>query len=156
MSGSYRVQFNGVAVTAQQDLFEITGHATRPFVVLGFGLSQTTEFGDAQEEDLLILLKSGQTTSGSGGSSPTPSSNEPGGGVAAGFTAEANNTTKASAGTIVTHPVFAWNVRQPMDMVFTQEQQLLMAATRRFTLELASTPADSITMNGYIDIQEIG
>ena len=70
MSGVYTVQFNGVAVTAAQDLFELVAASGKPIVILGFTLSQTTELGDAAEEALSILLKSGQSTSGSGGSSP--------------------------------------------------------------------------------------
>lgn len=155
MSGVYTVQFNGVAATAQQDLFEIVGSATQPYVILGYSLSQTTELGDAAEEQLLILLKSGSTTSGSGGSTPTPVATDSAG-TAAGFTAEANNTTKASGGTIVTHEARSWNIRGPMDVLFTQEQQLIMAAGRRATLELATTPADSVTINGTIWVQEIG
>lgn len=156
MSGIYTVQFNGVAVTAQQDLFELVAAAGKPMVILGFSLSQATELGDAAEEQLLLLLKSGQTTSGSGGSAPTPVATDTSNTVAAGFTAEANNTTKASVGTILTHWSEAWNVRMEKVVLFTQEQQLLMAASRRCTLELATTPADSITMNGTLWVQEIG
>lgn len=156
MSGIYTVQFNGVAVTAQQDLFELTAASGKPIVILGFKLTQTTEVGDAQEEGLSILIKSGQTTSGSGGSTPTPVSVDSSNTVAAGFASEANNTTKASTGTIVTHMAEAWNIRMPLEVLFTQEQQLVMAASRRLTIELATTPADSITMNGTIWVQEIG
>lgn len=155
MSGVYTVQFNGVAVSAQQDLFELVANSAKPIVILGFSLSQSTEVGDSAEEALSILLKSGQTTSGSGGSAPTPVANDSTM-AAAGFTAEANNTTKASAGTIVTHGAWNWNIRVPLDVLFTQEQQLVMAASRRCTLELATTPADSVTMSGTIWIQEIG
>lgn len=155
MSGVYTVQFNGVAATAQQDLFELVAASGKPIVILGFSLSQSTEVGDSAEEALSILLKSGQTTSGSGGSAPTPVANDSTM-AAAGFTAEANNTTKASAGTIVTHGAWNWNIRVPLDVLFTQEQQLVMAASRRCTLELATTPADSITMSGVIWIQELG
>lgn len=155
MSGVYTVQFNGVAVTAAQDLFELVAASGKPIVILGFTLSQTTELGDAAEEALSILLKSGQSTSGSGGSSPTPVANDSTM-AAASFAAEANNTTKASSGTIVTHGSWAWNIRQPLDVLFTQEQQLVMAASRRCTLELVGAPADSVTMSGTIWIQEIG
>lgn len=155
MSGVYTVQFNGVAVTAAQDLFELVAASGKPIVILGFTLSQTTELGDAAEEALSILLKSGQSTSGSGGSSPTPVANDSTM-AAASFSAEANNTTKASSGTIVTHGSWAWNIRQPLDVLFTQEQQLVMAASRRCTLELVGAPADSVTMNGTIWVQEIG
>lgn len=155
MSGVYTVQFNGVAVTAQVDLFELVANSAKPIVILGFSLSQSTEVGDTAEEALSILLKSGQTTSGSGGSTPTPVANDTTM-AAASFTAEANNTTKASAGTIVTHGAWNWNIRVPLDVLFTQEQQLVMAASRRCTLELATTPADSITMSGVIWVQELG
>ncbi len=155
MSGVYTVQFNGVAVTAQQDFFEIVAASGKPIVVLGYSLSQTSEVGDAQEEQLSILLKSGQTTTGSGGSSATPVATDSSGGAAS-FTAAVNDTTKASGGTIVTHEARAWNVRGPLEVLYTQEQQLIMAAGRRMTLELASTPADSITVNGTIWVQEIG
>lgn len=155
MSGVYTVQFNGVAVTAQQDLFELVAASGKPIVILGFSLSQSTEVGDTAEEALSILLKSGQSTSGSGGSAPTPVANDSTM-ASAGFAAEANNTTKASTGTIVTHGAWNWNIRVPLDVLFTQEQQLVMAASRRCTLELATTPADSVTMSGTIWIQELG
>jgi hypothetical protein len=155
MSGIYTVQFNGVAATAQQDLFEIVPTSAKPCVVLGFGLSQSTEVGDTAEEGLSILVKSGATTSGSGGSAPTPVANDSTA-AAAGFSAEVNNTTKASAGTIVTHYAYNWNIRVPMDIVFTEQQQIILAASRRFTIELATTPTDSITLSGYLVVQEIG
>lgn len=155
MSGIYTVAFNSVAVTAQQDFFEITAASGKPIVLIGFGLSQSTEVGDAQEEGLNILIKSGQTTSGSGGTAPTPVANDSSL-SAAGFSAEVNNTTKASAGTIVTHYAYNWNVRAPLDYVFPEPMQLVMAASRRMTIELGTTPADSITISGYVVIQEIG
>lgn len=155
MSGIFTVQFNGVAATVQQDLFEVVAASAKPLVLLAWGLSQSTELGDAAEEQLLVLVKSGQSTSGSGGSSVTPANNE-GGGAAASFTAEANNTTKASTGTIVTHYAYAWNVRGPLDIILPEQMQLIMPAARRLTIELASTPADSITLNGYAVLQEIG
>lgn len=155
MSGVYTVEFDGVAVTAQQDLFELVAAAAKPIIILGFGLSQSSEVGDAQEEQLTILIKSGQTTSGSGGSAPTPVANDSSG-AAASFAAEANNVTKASAGTIVKHYPYSWNVRGPFDIILPEPMQLLMPGGRRMTMELASTPADSITMNGYIVVQEIG
>lgn len=154
MSRMYTVQFSGVAVTAQQDFFEIVAPSTGAIIVHAIELSQTTEFGDAQEEQLLIQLKSGQTTSGSGGSAPTPVPLAFGD-SAAGFTAEANNTTKASAGTIVTHASWAWNVRGEFLKLFTPEMRPIVRASRRMTVELGTTPADSITMNGTIWVEEL-
>lgn len=155
MSGIYTVQFTGVAVTAQQDFFEIVAASAKPLVLIGFGLSQSADVGDAAEEGLSVLVKSGSTTSGSGGSAPTPvaldSSQS-----AAGFTAEANNTTKATAGTIVTHYAYNWNVRMPLDIILPEPMQIILAGARRMTIELATTPADSLTVSGYAVLQEIG
>lgn len=155
MGRMYTVPFVGVAVTAQQDLFEIVAPATAVVVIHGFFISQSTEVGDAQEEGLSLLTKSGQTTTGSGGSSVTPAT-VMFGDVAAGAVCKANNTTKASAGTIVTHRAYNWNVRAPFDKVFTPEARPILAPSRRWTLELATTPADSITMSGYVTIEELG
>jgi hypothetical protein len=155
MGRRYTVQFNGVAVTAQQDLFELVAPADAVVIIHDIHLSQLTEVGDAAEEQLSILLKSGQTTSGSGGSAPTAIPIEFGD-AAFGGTCEANNTTKASAGTIVTHLAWNWNVRMPFDVVFTPETRPVLSPSRRGTLELATTPADSITMSGSMTIEEIG
>jgi hypothetical protein len=154
MARIYTAQFNGVAVTAQQDFFELVAPSTGAVLIHAIELSQTTEVGDDQEEGLLILLKSGQTTSGSGGSTPTPVPLAFGD-AAAGTVVEANNTTKATAGTIVTHAAWAWNVRGDFMKIFTPEMRPIVRASRRLTVELATTPADSITMHGTIWFEEL-
>lgn len=155
MGRVYTVSFTSVAVTAQQDFFEIVAAAGRPFRVLSLSLSQSTEVGDAAEEALSVIIKSGQSTSGSGGSAPTPVPTNATD-AAAGFTAETNNTTKASTGTIVTHYPENWNIRQPFNLIFPDRMQLEIAGGRRMTVELATTPADSITISGSMAIEELG
>jgi hypothetical protein len=155
MSRLYSVSFAGVAVTAQQDFFELVAAAGRPIRPLAIYLSQSSEVGDAAEEGLSILIRSGQTTSGSGGSAPTP---VPAcfTDAAAGFSAETNNTTKASAGTIVTHHADNWIIRQPFQLILPDRLQQEIAGSRRWTVELATTPADSITISGTVYVEEIG
>jgi len=155
MSRVYSVQFNAVAVTAQQDFFEINPAAGKACRILGLFLSQSTEAGDAEDEQLTVLLKSGQTTSGAGGSAPTPVRNNVTD-AAAGFTAEANNTTKATAGTIVTHHAENFNVRGGYVYIPTERMQIELTGSRRFTVELSKTPADSVTMSGTIYVEEFG
>ena len=155
MGRKYTVQFSGVAATVQQDLFEIVAPADGVVIVHDISISNLTEVGDAAEEMLLLQLKSGQTTSGSGGTTPTPVPIELGD-AAFGGTTEANNTTKATAGTIVTHFSETWNVRQPFLKIYTPETRPVLSPSRRATLELATTPADSITLSGTITIEEIG
>jgi len=152
---NYTVSFTGVAVTAQQDFFEIVAAAGKNVELVGLFLSQSTEVGDVQEEGLSVMIKSGATTSGSGGSAPTPiplTVTD----AAAGFTAEANNTTKATVGTIVTHHADNWNVRMPFILLFPEDMRVQLTGSRRMTVELGTTPADSITMSGTMYLREFG
>ena len=149
----YTVQFNAVAVTAQQDFFELLAGAEKPITVHEIFLSQSTEVGDAMEEGLAVLLKQGSTTTGSGGTTPTAIPRDVDD-AASGVTAKVNNTTKATAGTIVTHAAWNWNVRVPLQILFTPETRPYATGSRRLTVELATTPADSITVSGYITFSE--
>jgi hypothetical protein len=155
----YSAQFNGVAVTAQQDFFEVLAATGKPVVITKIELEQTTETGDAQEEGLSILFKrgAGSVTSGSGGSSPTPTPADVDD-SAAGATVEVNNTTKmvTGSGTITTLAAWAWNVRMPFNKIFLPEERIIVKPGDRVTVELGTTPADSITMNGTIWFYEIG
>ncbi len=153
MTRRYSAQYNGVAVTAQQDLFELNAPATAAVRVLGVVLAQSTEVGDAQEEGLSILFKRGATTSGSGGTVPTAAQLFASAAFAG--TVEANNTTKATGGTIVTLHADVWNVRTQFLWIPTPEMQIVLAPSDRFTVELATTPADSITMNGTLYFEAV-
>jgi hypothetical protein len=155
MGRIYTVQFNAVAVTAQQDFFEIVAPSTGNVHIHDICLTQVSEVGDAQEEFLAILFKSGSTTTGSGGSTPTAIPREFGD-AAFGGTVKVNNTTKATAGTIVTHHAWNWNERMPFQQIFTPETRPILSPSRRATLELATTPADSVTISGYITFESIG
>lgn len=155
MGRIYTAAFNNVAVTAIQDLFEIVAAADSIVVVHDLHLSQNTDVGDAAEEVLRIELTSGHTTSGSGGSSvtPVPAQLQD---SAFGGTCEANNTTQASTGTIVTHYVWNWNIRVGFDKIWTPETRPVIAPSRRMCVELPAAPADSVSMSGTITFEEIG
>lgn len=152
----YTLSFTAVAVTAQQDFFEIAGPADAVTEILEIHLSQSSEVGDAMEEGLSLAFKSGSTSTGTGGTQgvvPVPLSL---GDAAYGGACDINNTAKASGGTIVTHHVWNWNVRVPFDVIFTPEATKILSPSARCTLELMTTPADSITMSGYMVFKEIG
>lgn len=160
MSRIYKVVFKAVAVTAQQDLFEILAPTDAIVEVLSWELSQSTEVGDAQEEELVITVNRGvgTVTSGSGGTTPTAKPNEFGD-PAYGGTCEANNTTKMVVGTGTLDAdleVYGWNVRVPYPKTYTPEERPIISPGNRLTLELETTPADSITMNGVMVLREIG
>lgn len=155
MGRIYTATFADVAVTAQQDLFELVAPSDAIVLIHQLEISQLLDVGDSQEEMLSIRLKSGSTTSGFGGSTVTPvpiSAGDP----AFGGTCEANNTTNASLGTIVTHYVWAWNVRMDFNKLWVPELRPILSPSRRLTVELATTPADSLTMSGVLTFEEVG
>lgn len=151
---TYAVTFSAVAVTAAQDLFEITPGTYRPVEIVGIELGQTSDSGDAQDEQLQISIIRGHTTSGSGGSSPTPAPllhND----VAANFTCEVNNTTVASAGTAVTLHTGVWNVRAGYINWFPEGCRPAAIAANTTILVRQTAPADSITMSGTLYVREL-
>lgn len=150
----YAVTFSAVAVAAAQDLFEITPASNRPIEIVGIELGQTSDSGDAQDEQLQISIIRGHTSSGSGGSAPTPAILSPLN-TASGFTAEANNTTIASGGSTVTLHVGAWNVRAGYINWFPEECRPSATSTNTTLVVRQTAPADSITMSGTLYVREL-
>jgi hypothetical protein len=151
----YSVVFSSVAVTAQQDFFEYTAPSDAVAVIHSVELTQSTDVGDAASEGLAILHKRGATVSGSGGSTPTPAPLELGF-TAAGGVAKVNNTTKANTGTIVTMHSSNWIIQSPYLWLPTPEYRHVLSPSQRYTVELGTTPADSITVSGTLIVEEIG
>ncbi len=97
MGRVYTVQFNGVSLSDPVDLFEFSPAANKPIKLLGVVVTQGSGTTNAQFT-ATIQRRTGSPTSGSGGTTPTIISASTAS-AAAGFAAEANNTTRASAGT---------------------------------------------------------
>lgn len=158
MGRMYQVPIAFVAQTAQIDFFEITAAAEKPCAIHEMYIANSTEVGDAQEEMLTLKLKRAfsSVTSGSGGTAPTPVPLEPDD-AASGLTAEVNNTTKLAVGTgtITDERLYAWNVRSPFHMIFTPETRPRIKGGEKKVLELTTTPADSVTMGGYVLVEEL-
>jgi hypothetical protein len=151
----YAVTFAAVAVSAAQDLFEITAAAGYHLYVHGFELAQTTEVGDAAEEGLALTLVRGYTVSGSGGSAATPVPLESGQG-AANFSAEVNNTTVANTGSPVTLHATAWNERMaPCQWIYTPETRPHVGVSTRLVLR-TTAPGDAVTMSRTMWVEEVG
>lgn len=156
MSGrTYAVTFSAVAVSAAQDLFEITPADDKPIEIVGLELGQSSDAGDAQDELLQISIIRGHTTSGSGGSAPTPTPMSPNS-AAAGFTAEVNNTTAASAGTTTTLQTTCWNVRAGYVQWFPEGCRPVCGQGNTTIVVRQTAPADAITMSGTLYVRELG
>ena len=154
MGRIYTAQFAGQAETTQVDLLELNSPSTCSVMVHEIGISQLLEIKDAEEEMLLLQWKSGQTTSGSGGNATSVVPRILGD-TAFGGTVEDTNTTKATGGTIVTSYSWYWNVRIPFQHIWTPETRPILRPSTRATLELGTTPADSITFGGYIVFESL-
>lgn len=159
MGRMYTAQFNGVAVTAAQDLFEVLAPTDSIVRIHGYSLVQTTDVGDAAEEILRLetVRGVGGVTSGSGGTTVTAQPNEDQD-AAFGGTIEANNTTRMAAGggTLETLEEPGWNIRVPCDRDYTPKKMPVIAPGNRWTLALPAAPADSITVSGTLYLEEEG
>jgi hypothetical protein len=158
MGRIYQIPIPFVAQTTQIDFFELTAAAEKPCLLHEIYLANSTEIGDAMEEQLTLKLKRAfsTVTSGTGGTTPTPAPINPDD-AASGLTAEVNNTTKlvVGTGTITDERLFGWNIRQPFHHIFTPETRPKIKGGEKKVLELTATPADSITMGGYALVEEL-
>jgi hypothetical protein len=155
MSRTYSVNFENVAVTAAQDFFELTPSDDHPIKVLGLFLSQSTDVGDSEEEMLRIQIIRGHSTSGSGGSAQTPVPLDPSD-TAAGFAAEVNNTTIASAGTGLILHSDTFNIRSGLQIFWTPETcPIANQGNTTIVVRLLAAPADSVTMGGTLYVEEL-
>lgn len=153
----YYVDIAPGAETVAVDVVELTPASNKPIAIHGIiDLLQTTDLGDAEEEIIGAYWIRGHTTSGSGGTAVTPRPTNPSD-AAAGFTAEALNTTQATVGTTNILPRHGWNIRVPLHVIYTPEMRpQASAGNTTLILRLAAAPADSITISGSIAVWEFG
>jgi hypothetical protein len=156
MGMTYSITFASVAVTAQQDFFEYTAPSDAIAIIHSVEITQSTDVGDAASEGLAILHKRGATSSGTGGTQAVTPAPLEFGFAAAGGVADINNTTKASGGTIVTLRASNWIIQQTYLWLPTPELRHVLSPSQRYTVELGTTPADSITVSGEMLVEEIG
>lgn len=157
MGRMYVVSFEGVAVSAAQDFFELSPADDKPVLIHALYLSQSSDVGDAAEELLRVTIKRGHTTSGSGGSAFTPVPLQSSAGAAAGAAAEINNTTIASAGTAVVLHAETFNIRAGLAYIPTPEcRPGASQANTTLVVRLEAAPADALTMSGLLVFEELG
>jgi len=150
MPRTYTVEFEAQTIASASgdyDIFEFDAATDKPIELVALQLGQSSELGDAAEEQLRIRIIRGHTTSANG-TSTTPRPVSPAD-AAAGFTAEVIGSTIASAGTAVNLMSDTFNVRAgfqwgpvPHGMGFwTSGSDLL-------TVRLMAAVADDLTLSG--------
>ncbi len=157
MGRIYRIPMNQVAVSLAQDLWSVKAGANKPVRIHGFSISQSTDFGDSQEEGWVLLLRTFNSAAaqGSGGSTPT-SVAQFSSDTAVGFTAHINDTTRASGGNSTIEEPHVWNNRVPYQYFYPPELRPYIRPLEIKTLELASPGADAMTCSGVMYVEEEG
>lgn len=153
----YSATFTGIAVTAAQDFFELLVPSDAVARILEVTLSQSTDAGDAQSEQLSVSVMryTGSPTSGSGGSTITPVARESGQ-PASGATVERNNTTIMSGGTAATLHSESFNVMAGLCKTWTPETAPCVSPGNYLVVRLNGAPADSVTFDGTLYWDEMG
>lgn len=156
MGRMYTVTFQNIAVTAAQDFFEISPADDKPVLIHGICVGQSSDAGDSASELLRWSIVRGHTSSGSGGSAQTGRPALSVNGAAAGFACEVNNTTIASGGTPITLHADVFNVMTGLVWIPTPEMRIgASQADTTICVRLLSTPADSLTMDGVLYLEEL-
>ena len=150
MGRMYSVSFTGVAVTAQQDFFQIEG-VTVPAIIHAVYLSQTSDVGDAAAESLSILIR--RVTDAL--TNATAEAQLDTGDAAALADLNVNQTTELVTGAQNVHSE-AWNIAMPFVYLPPPELRIIVPVGDVVTVNLNTTPSDSITMSGTMYFEEIG
>lgn len=154
MGMMYVAPFQGVSISAAQDVFEISAPADA--VVIVHRCEITDETSETSEQGVIKINRgSSGTTSGSGGSSVTPAPLETGM-AAAGSTVERNNTTAMTGGTITHKGGAGFNWLNGYLYAPTPEERLVISPSERLTFNLVNAPGAARTCSGYVIFEEIG
>jgi len=146
----YSLSFSEVAVTAQQDLFQLEA-TTVPIVIHRVTLSQSTDVGDASAENLSILIREVTDTVTDDGGEQILDRN-----ATAAFTGACaiNETTELTTGAATLHSE-AWNILNSFIYLPTPEERIHVDIGNAVVVNLNTTPADSITMSGTIVFEQL-
>ena len=150
MGRIYSVSFTDVTVTAAQDFFQIEA-VTVPAIIHAVYLSQSTDVGDAAAENLSLRFR--RVTDAL--TNATAEVLLDTGDSAALADLNVNDTTPLTTGASTIHPE-SWNIAMPFVYLPPPELRIVVPVGDVVTLNLITTPADSITMSGVLYFEEIG
>lgn len=150
MGRLYSVVFTEVAVTQQQDLFQIEANTT-PIILHAVYLSQSSDLGDAEAEGLSILIQR-VTDEVTDDLNAVPIDSGDG---AENAQLAINETSELTTGAAVIHSE-AWNIAMPFIYLPPPELRPTCKIGDVIVVNLNTTPAESITMSGTAYFEEIG
>lgn len=154
MGRLYTVQFTNVAITAAQDLINITATANMALAVHSIELGQKT-LTAWEAKEVTFKRFPATVTAGSGGTAPTPQKIN-NGDPAATFTARVNDTTNMTTNaTAVTIWARTWEFLNGFFWMPAPEERPILAPSQGMALALGTAPSASMTCSGYMLVEEL-
>ena len=146
----YSASFTDVAVTADQDFFQIEA-VIRPATLLACYISQNSDPADADAENLTINIVrvTDAVTAG-----PTEAQLDPGDAAATADVA-INDITPITTGAITIHSE-AWHIAQTWIWLPPPELRIVVEIDNTVTFNLVANPTDSLTCSGTLYWSESG
>jgi hypothetical protein len=155
----YTVPIASTSNTVAVDWVELITGTTVGLMLLGIDLGQSTELGDAAEEQIRWYVKraTGTYTSGSGGATGIARPPVNAGDGAATFTAESNNTTQIAVGTgtLTTLLTSTFNLRTGLQLFWTPETAFTCGISQAMAIGMSAAPADAVTWEGTAYVGEL-
>lgn len=150
MARMYTAQFTDVAVSAQQDLFQIEALVV-PVTIHAVYLSQISDTGDAEAENLSILIRRATDVV----TDDIVEARLDLGDSAANADLAVNETTELVTGTEIIHSE-AWNIALPFVWLPPPEMRIVIQIDEVVVVNLNTTPNDELTMSGTLYFSESG
>ena len=152
MSRKYTYAIIAESVSVAVDFFEVTAAANKVLKVHSLVISQSSDAGDSEDEQLPLVVHRGSGGSG-GNSSVTPTKHD-NGDAAIGGSAETLNTTQAAvSGELLAD---SFNVRAGYQYFWPPEDMPVIPGGGSVVVRLGSAPADALTMSASLTVEEIG
>lgn len=153
----YSIEFDNQTATnanGDHDLFELAPADDKPIYIAGLAIAQSTEIGDAQEEQLRWRVIRGHATTGNGtATTPRPMDTND---TAAGAVCETFATSIASAGTAINLHSGAFNLRVGLDYWWPPEARPRCSqADTLIVVRLMSTVTDDVNISGTLYFLEV-
>lgn len=155
MSRMYSAVFEGVSVSAIQDLFSLQPATQKPCIIHEVHITQDS--GETSEQLPVRLRRLPATfTVGSGGAAVTPRSTT-NSDTASGATVRRNDTVQATtSGTAQTLRRQGDNVLNGWHWVFLPEGRWTIVNGEGLVVEMVTAPGAALTMSGEIVFEEVG
>lgn len=147
----YTAAFDNVAITTAIEFLELTAPSDAAIVILGAELSQSTEAGDAQAEQLRVMFRR-YSAAGTGGTALDERPHMVGY-PAAGATVTNARTVGTASADLWSN---AWNIQAGMIYKPSPEERVYVSPSGIVAFELMAAPADSVSFSGCITWGEIG